>query len=209
MKQGMRFLVRPGTFFNQLQWSTHHWIILLSFLVIAAIETHVGRQQAFYQVFADLVVERTGMSWDFSMWLVTVAKLTVMLCGAFSVASAVWFVGNLFGRRTSKRVLFRRLAVVFTVLLAAYTAQHLVDPIPFFVMAAPVLYAWALILAYFAIREQFALNHVETLVMGLFALLLVSSSWHVSNHVMETAARQALVELAKKTSTHNRYDNRR
>ena len=198
MKQGIRFFVRPGTFINQLQWSTHHWVILTSFLIISAIETHVGRSHAYYQVFADYLSLRAGIGWDFSLWIVTFLKLSFMLVGTFVLASCIWFVGNLFGRRTSKRVLFRRLAIVVTVLLGAYTAQHFVEPFPILAIASPALYLWALVLAYFALREQFALNHVETLVMGLFALLLVSSSWHFVNHVMESAARGALVELAKK-----------
>jgi len=198
VKQGVRLLVKPGTFFNQLQFSTHHWIILIAFMVIASLETHLGRQHYFYQIFADQVSANFGLTWNQAIWVVTSIKLAFMLVGSFALASFIWIVGNLFGRRTSKRVLFRRLSVVFTVFLGAYTAQHLALGNENFTLMAMGLYAWGLILGYFAIREQFALNHLETLVLGLFALLVVVSSWHFSNHAMEMAARTQIQEIAVK-----------
>jgi hypothetical protein len=59
-------------------------------------------------------------------------------------------------------------------------------------MASLCLYVWGLVLGYFALREQFELNHLETVVLGLFALLLVTSSWHFSNHVLERVARETV-----------------
>lgn len=189
MRQGMRLLTKPATFFNQLQWSTHHWIILVAFLGLATIETQVGRNQALYQAWALLLERRLGLSLDAALWVVTAFRLAILIAGSVAVSTVIWFVGHLFGRRTSKRVLFRRLAVVFTVLLAGYTASHLTGAYPALAFVSLVMYLWGLVLGYFAIREQFALNHLETVVVGLFALLLVSSSWHFSNHVIEKAAR--------------------
>ncbi len=207
VKQGVRLLIKPGTFFNQLQWSTHHWIILIAFMIVASLETHLGKSHYFYQVFADSLTSRTGMSWNQAIWLVTSIKLAVMVAGSFVLASFVWLVGNMFGRRTSKRVLFRRLAVVFTVLLAGYTLQHVAKTDENLQLFAYGLYIWGLILGYFAIREQFNLNHLETMVLGIFALLAVTSSWHYANHFMERAARQELVQLVKKQAPaiHNRF----
>ena len=201
MKQGVRLLVKPGTFCNQLQRSTHHWIILIAFMIVASLETHLGQQHYFYQIFADVLSARFGITWNQAIWAVTSLKLAFMLAGSFILASFIWVVGNLFGRRTSKRVLFRRLAVVFTVLLAAYTAQHAGLNNEPYALLSMGLYAWGLILGYFAIREQFALNHLETVVLGLFALLVVVSSFHFSNHVMETAARTQILEVAKRPPT--------
>lgn len=198
MRQGIRLLVKPGTFFNQLQWSTHHWFILISFLMIASIETHVGKQHYFYQVFADVVSARFGISWAQAIWVVTSLKLAFMLAGSFLLASFIWMVGNIFGRRTSKRVLFRRLSVVFTVLLAGYTLEHLGTTHPDLNLVALALYGWGAALGYFALREQFALNHLETAVLGAFAMLTVVSSWHFANHAMETAARAQMGSLAKR-----------
>lgn len=202
MKQGVRLLVKPGTFFNQLQFSTHHWIILVAFMILASVETHLGKQHYFYQVFADAAVAKFGISWSQAIWLVTSLKLAFMLVATFGLATFIWLVGNIFGRRTSKRVLFRRLAVVFTVMLAGYTTQHLAGSSETYGLLSLGFYAWGLILGFFAIREQFALNYVEALVLGTFALLVVVSSWHFSNHVMETAARTQILELAKKPANH-------
>lgn len=198
MRQGLRLFVRPGTFINQLQWSTHHWLMLLSFLIIAAIESHVGRNQFYYELYSTLLSRRLGISWEQGLWLVTAIKLGVMLLGAFALAGSIWLIGNLFGRRTSRRVLFRRLSIVFTVLLAGYTVQHssFIHPaVPFFTVA---LYLWGAVLGYFAIREQFALSHLEATVLGAFALLLISSVWHYSNHYMRDYAKSQLAYVKSK-----------
>lgn len=196
MKQGIRLLVKPGTFFNQLQWSTHHWFILIAFLMIASIETHVGKSHLSYQVFADVMSARFAISWNEAIWVVTSLKLAFMLAGSFLLASFIWMVGNIFGRRTSKRVLFRRLSVVFTVLLAGYTLEHLSATHPDLGFVAMALYVWGSALGYFALKEQFALNHLETAVLGAFAMLVVVSSWHFANHAMESAAKIQSNELA-------------
>jgi len=189
VRQGFRLLARPGEFFNQLQWSTRHWVILSAFLGLAAIEAHVGRQQELYRAFATLLQSRAGLGLDTALWIVTAIRLATLVAGAWAVSSVIWLVGNFFGRRTSHRVLFRRLAVVFTVFLAGYTAQHFADAIPALAVVQIAMYLWAVVLGYFAIREQFALNHLETVVVGLFAVLLVTSTWHFTNHVAESAAR--------------------
>ena len=41
-------------------------------------------------------------------------------------------------------------------------------------------YAWSALLAYFAFREQFALSHVETMVVGALCLLAIATGWHYS-----------------------------
>jgi len=192
LKQGIRLFLNPASFFGQLQFSRHHWILLLAFLGVAAVETQVGRQHALYEMYANTLVNRAGMSWNAAIWTVTAAKLVVMLFGAIMLSSFIWMVGNLFGRKTSKRVLFRRLAVVFTVFLAGYTANHLADTMPWLALGSILFYVWGLVLGYFAIREQFELNHLETMVLGLFALLLVTSTWHFSNHVLEIVARDSV-----------------
>lgn len=185
MKQGLRIFVKPGTFFNQLQWSSRHWIILVSFLSLAVVETLVGKHQAVYDALANSLHRSYGLSWNQALWVLLATKLTVLLVGAFAVAWVIWVVGNLFGQKSSRRVLFRRLAVVFTVLLAAYTAQHLAAVNPWFGILSAGLYFWGLFLGYLALREQFSLTHLETAVVGVFALLLVTSAWHYSHHMLE------------------------
>ena len=197
MKQLFRFLFRPGTFFGQLQWSTHHWLILLAFLGMASVETHVGRQHLYYQVFADMVSARTGLSWEMSVWLVTFAKLVAFLAGAFALSSVLWVIGNLFGRRTSKRVLFRRMAIVFTVLLTAYTSHFFSPVYPIMEVLSWAFYVWGALLSFYAVKEQFALGSLEALVMSALAFLLISSAWQYSGRVMESAARARWQDLAR------------
>jgi hypothetical protein len=202
VRQGLRLLVKPGTFFNQLQWSSHHWIILFLFLAVAAAETHIGKSQAIFQIFSDSLAAKSGLSIEMATWLVIAMKLSATLLASFILATVTWFLGSLFGRRTSKRVLFRRLSVVFTVFLAAYTLQQLALKQSHIDYIIAGFYVWGVVLGYFAIREQFALTHIETMVIGLFALMMLVTSFHFANHVLEKAARQELMSLAKMPKAH-------
>jgi hypothetical protein len=112
----------------------------------------------------------------------------------------IWIIGSLIGERNSQRVLFRRLAIVFTVLLSAYTAQHLKPLYPWMETVSFFLYTWGLLLGYFAIREQFNLSHFETSVVGVFAIILVIASWMGTNRLMIEAANRYQSELAKVNS---------
>lgn len=189
MKQGLRIFVRPGTFFNQLQWSSQHWILLTTFLGVATVETLFGKHKPLYYEFAASLGHTLGLGFTQALWLILFGKLCGLLFGAYLIISFIWFVGNLLGERNSKRVLFRRLAVVFTVFLLAYTAQHLSITWPLLSFASLCLYLWGLVLGYYAIREQFGLNTVETVVVAAFALLLVTSSLHFSSHLVEQLAQ--------------------
>ena len=200
MKQGMRILVSPGAFFNQLQWSRHHWFNLLAFLFVSAVEAHVGRQHALYQVYATFLSQNIGLNFDIALWLVVASKLFFMLAGSLIAATSIWFVGNMVGEKNSRRVLFRRLSVVFTVLLTAYTAHHLENLYEWMGTLSIFLYFWSALLGYFAIREQFLLTHIETAFVGGFAVLLVLSSWHLSNRFFETTAKKTLQEIVFKTT---------
>ncbi len=203
MKQGIRFFVRPKEFVNQLQWSTHHWMILFTFLVVTAVEAHVGRQHSLYEIYSRVISQTTGFNYDLILWVVVAAKLLFMLVGSYLVAQLIWTVGSFFGSKNSKRVLFRRLAVVFTMILAGYTANHLQDAFLWMGTASFFLYFWGILLGYFAIREQFSLTHVETAVVGLFAVLLVVSTWHFAHSYMEDFAKQHMTELSQKSRVHS------
>jgi hypothetical protein len=200
VKQGIRFIVRPKTFFNQLQWSTHHWVILFSFLALAAVETQVGRQHQLYQSVALFMQYRFGMGLDIALWVVMAGRLAAMVFGAFVMTTLIHLVGSLIGNSGSRRVLSRRLAVVFTVFLAGFTLQHLSMKMPNLFYASMAFYAWGMVLGYIAIREQFHVNPLETAIIAIFAALLVTTTWQFSNHMFEVAVRQQLQSLAKKTS---------
>ncbi len=204
VRQGVRLLVKPGAFFNQLQWSSHHWVILILFLAVAAVETHVGKSQAIYHVFVESVQMKTGIPAQMATWVVIAAKLAATLLAAFVLVLFTWCVGNLFGRRTSKRVLFRRMSVVFTVFLAAYTLSQIPIAEKWAGYTVTGLYVWGLVLGYFALREQFALTHVEGVVLGVFVLLTLVMSFHFSNHFLERSARHELMDMARGAKVHKR-----
>jgi hypothetical protein len=200
VKQGARIFFKPQQFFNQLQWSTHHWLILLTFLVVTGVESHLGSQSALYRWWAQALSQQTGLSFDITLWLVVSAKLAVILTASYLSATLIWLVGSLIGEKNSQRVLFRRLAIVFTVVLSAYTAQHLKQFYPWMETVSFFLYTWGLLLGYFAIREQFDLTHFETSVVGVFAIVLVVFSWIGTNRLMVTAAQRYNQEIAKTAS---------
>jgi hypothetical protein len=202
VKQGARIFFKPQQFFNQLQWSTHHWLILLTFLVVTGVESHLGTQSALYHWWAQALTQQTGLSLEITLWLIVSAKLAVILTASYISATLIWLVGSLIGEKNSQRVLFRRLAIVFTVVLSAYTAQHLKQFYPWMETVSFFLYTWGLLLGYFAIREQFALTHFETSVVGVFAIVLVVFSWIGTNRLMITAAQRYNQEIAK-TTTHS------
>lgn len=199
MKQSIRFFTRPATFINQLQWSQHHWFILGSFFTVAAIETIWGAQHSTYTGLAHQVEAWLGLSSAFSMAFVIAAKLALMTVGAFILTAGIWFVGDLFGKRSSRRVLFRRLAVVFTVVLAGYLAQHMATPWAQANTIGYALYAWGMVLGFFAIREQFGLGSLESMVVGIIALLMVSTTWQYATHMVDEIAQQEVpaLEMAK------------
>lgn len=196
MRQGVRFFVKPNAFVNQLQWSSHHTWLLLAFLVIAGVEAHVGRSHVILESFADALSLRLGVGKEIGMWLFVSLKLASTLIGASLISIAVWFVGTFLGHSSSQRVLFRRLSVVFTLFLAAYTSTHLTHLYPWMETASLFVFFWGALLGFFSLREQFGLGFVETAFVGGFTALLVMSSWHYSNKLLETHAKTISEQIA-------------
>ncbi len=182
---------------NQLQWSTHHWLILASFLTLATVETLLGSSRGFYWEVVQMLQSNLGFSENVAYGALIAVKLALMIGGAYVLSLLVWFAGSLFGKRTSQRVLFRRLAIVFTFLLTGYLLQAAFTTSEWLFLAGYGFYFWGLVLGYFSIREHFGLNTVESMAVSLFALLLVSSSWHYSTHLFDGFVKTAWVEMAK------------
>ncbi len=199
----MRFLVKPTSFFNQLQWSRHHWVIIASFLGLALVETQVGRQHQLYSAFATFLQYRVGIGANAAIWAVMAARLGLMLGGAYLISTVIYIVGSLVGQANSRRVLFRRLAVVFTVFLGGFIAQHYGDTNPNVALLSLGFYAWGLFLGYIAIRNQFEMNHLQTSILLAFAVLLVTSSWQASNRVITVALQNQMHSLSKNHVEHN------
>lgn len=192
MRQSFRLVTKPGTFFNQLQWSRNHWLIVATFLALAVVETHVGSRQNSHRMMAELVGYHTGLSFGVALSVLTAARLALLLVTAFVGSWIVWLVGGLFGQQSSRRVFFRRLAIVATVILAGYTLRHFTDVHPAADFIGWAISVWGAVLGYFAIREQFGLNRVEGLVMAGFALLAALTSWQITQDVVEQAVRAQL-----------------
>ena len=184
---------------NQLQWSRNHWFIILSFLVLATVETQVSRHHGLYANFAHLLEVKWGIGLAVALWLVMATKLAVMLVGAYLIVLAIYFVGSLFGRSNSKRVFMRRLAVVFTVVLAGVTTQALGESTSWMWLISGALYAWGGLLGFHAVREQFELNLIEAALMSVFAFLLVGTSWQVSQKLFESAVEAETKSLTSRT----------
>ena len=198
MRQGVRFFVKPNTFVNQLQWSTHHTWLMLAFLIVAGIEAHVGRTHHLIENFADALAFRLNLSRDISLWLIISAKLLLTLTASFLITFSVWFFGSLMGHSSSQRVLFRRLSVVFTLILTAYTARHFTHLYPWLETASLFVFFWAGLIGFFSLRETFRLSFFETAIVGGFTALLVVSSWHFSNRYLETHANEIAHQIAYK-----------
>lgn len=198
VKQGFRFLLRPQLFFNQLQWSSNHWLIILSFLVLATVETQVSRHHALYPAFAHLLEVKWGIGASLALWLVMAAKLALLLLGSYLIVLAIYFVGGLVGRASSRRVFLRRLAVVFTVVLCGFTVQHFGDTTPWLWPAAIALYAWGALLGFFAMREQFELNVIEAAFLSIFSFFLVGTTWQVTQKLFENAVESEMKALTQR-----------
>lgn len=188
VKQISRFFLRPNVFFNQLQWSNLHWGIIVAFAVMATLETHVGRYSDYYLALSSLLNDWAGLSLAQAVWVITAGKLVATFAGAYLVSTLVWIVGSVLGRSGSKRVLFRRLAVVFTVLMLGQTLGHLSAVNGWYAFAALAAYAWGGLLGYFAVREQFSLSHLETIIVTALVALVLSTTIHFSSHALMLAA---------------------
>ena len=185
MKQGLRFFVNPKMFFNQLQWSRHHFAILVAFLCVAVVETQSAVELHAYDAPIQALTELLHGAEDAALFLFMTARVLLLAGAAYLLAELLWFAGGLLGKSKSKRVLFRRLGIVYTVLLASHTAHYLMYVHPFFGLVSVVLLLWTLALGYWALREHFSLNHMEAVVLGVFALLAVAQSYQFSSRVSQ------------------------
>jgi len=196
VKQGVRFFVKPGAFVNQLQWSSHHTWILILFAAVAALEAHIGRNHAVIEQLGSALSYRLGWGQDFGIWLMVSLKLFFTLVVSYLISVAIWFVGSFLGRSSSQRVLFRRLSVVFTLTLMAHTSQHLIPLYPWMETAGLFLGLWAVLLGFFTLKEQFKIGFLETVFVGGFTALLISSSWHYSHRFLIRNAHSISQEIA-------------
>ncbi len=194
MKQAFRFFFNPAAFINQLQWSKNHGLILVCFLAVAFFESQMGAGRAINHQLSLLLSRFSGLARDHSLILVIAARIAFLFFGALSLAETIWRIGGKLGRNSSRRVLDRRMAVVLTVMLAAYTLNSMGAE-----GAALALFFWGFLLSYFTLREQFSLDAFQAGVLGATAVFLVAVSWKVSDSVVQQSAGFALSQSAAKS----------
>jgi len=168
------------------------------FLGIATLEAQVGKQNLLYHSYATYLQHQWGVGLNIALWLIVAAKLAFVLAGAFAISSVVYLVGSIVGKPNSRRVLYRRLAVVFTVLLAGYTVAHFSTTHEVALYVSYALYAWGMLLGYIALRAQFELSHLETSIVAVFALLMVGATWQFSNVFFDDSVRSQMQSLTKR-----------
>lgn len=200
MKQFIRFFINPKAFVNQLQWSSNHWFILITFLSLVSLETQVGKNQHLYQMAALVLEQKYHLGLSISLWLVMAAKLSFSLVAAFAFILLMDFIGSSLGRKNSKRVLSRRIAVIFAVFVFGLIGKHFSSVNPWVELAAYALMGWSIVLGFFAIREHFHLKNLETAILSLFLLLLIKTSWTFSKVAFEVYLKKEVTSFSKKTS---------
>ncbi len=192
LKQFIRFFFSPTTFINQLQWSRNHAAILLTFLLVAVLESQVGVGKSLNLQLAWLLNDWTGLEQGQALFAVTFARVAFLFVGMLSLSETLWWIGEKLGRHTSKRVLYRRLAVVLTLMLGAYTLFSMTSAwAQAFGFAT---FGWGLVLTYSTLREQFMVGRVTAALLGVVAAATIVASWRVSDRVVETAASFAIAD---------------
>ncbi len=194
MKQLFRLFLRPATFVNQLQWSTHHGLILLAFLGVAALESQVGTGRALNEQLAWLLQRWTPIQRDHALVVVTAGRILFLFFGTLSLSETIWWIGEKLGRSTSKRVLNRRMAVVFTVMLASYALLVATEPSQQWFGA--LLFMWGLTLCFWTLKEQFSLSALSAGVLGIVAAVVIVATWQVSDRFVQKAVGHAIAAKA-------------
>ncbi len=192
MKQAIRLFLYPRIFFNQLQWSKNHVAILFSFLVITLIETQVSKDLMLYAGLVSPLVTQWHLSEDSAIWAITALRTALMVASFISLVESLWFIGSLLGKevsrsqqKNSKRVFYRRMAVVSTIFLAGHTAYSLLYVHTTFCVIGILLYLWSLRLGYFAMQEQFQLHFKQLLVLGVVSMVIFLNSVYMVRSALQ------------------------
>lgn len=194
MGQVNRFFLKPRAFVNQLQWSRNHWGLLGLFLALASLESFLGPQYSLHRAIAWRISQTLHVQLELAivLWALGRALLVATLAG--TVVFALSVVGGFVGRPSSSRVLLRRLAVVFTVILAGSMLERLAFVDPALVTVGWVAIGWGLMLGFLALREQFQVAALRASVLMAFAVFLSCMLWKVSEDSMRQAISKPLVK---------------
>lgn len=202
MKQLIRFFTNPAAFVNQLQWSRNHAWILLTFLGLAVIESQIGTGKVLNAQLSWLLAKETQLARDQALFLVMAGRIAALFVGGMVITQSFWLIGSRLGRATSKRVLQRRMSIVYTFLLASYILTTVLSPDN--QIWAALVFGWGLILAYVTFREHFAVDRFAAIVLGLVAVGAIVVSWQQADRFAQTQSSHAIAKQVAKTRTHHR-----
>jgi hypothetical protein len=203
LKQIIRLITNPAAFINQLQWSRNHAWILLTFLGLAIVESQIGTTKALNAQLSWLLANHTHMARDQAMFLVMVGRIAALFLGALLLTEVFWKIGARLGRASSKRVLQRRLSIVYTFLLGSYILATILNSDQ--QIWAGLVFGWGLLLAYVTFREHFNLDRFAAIVLGLVAVAAIVVSWQQADRFVQKTTSQAMAKhLAKAHPAHYR-----
>ncbi len=202
MKQIIRLATNPAAFMNQLQWSRNHAWILLTFLGLAIVESQIGTTKALNAQLAWLLSNEAHIARDQALFLVMVGRIAALFLGGQVLTQIFWLIGARLGRASSKRVLTRRLSIVYTFLLGSYilAVTLSVDQ----QIWAALVFGWGLILAYVTFREHFSLDRYAAVVLGLVAVGSIVVSFQQADRYVQKSASQAIAKQVAKSRVHRR-----
>ncbi len=207
MRQFVRFFTSPAVFVNQLQWSRNHGWILLTFLLLAVAESQIASTRALNVQLSWLLSVETGWGRDQALFAVMAARIAALLLGSIVLTELFWLVGSQLGKSNSKRVLQRRMAVVFTFLLASYVLTTVLPSDQQYIAA--ILFGWGGLLSYVTFREHFGLNRMVALLVGLVAVASIAWSWQSAERYVSVTASKAISEKVSKSHSARSHKVRR
>ena len=202
MKQAIRLMTHPKIFFNQLQWSKNHLAILFSFLVITIIQTEVGKDLQLYSALIQPLMGQLNLSEEIATWLVTLLRIFLMIASFIGVVESLWLIGTLFTKQdpkhlsiqqNSKRVFYRRTAIVATIFLAGHTAHTLLYVHQGFGLIGILFYVWSMRLGYYAMQEQFHLKMKQLFLLALISLVIFLNSAYLSRTALNYLVSNVIV----------------
>lgn len=188
MKQRSRFFLKPDTFVSQIQWSRNHRGYVFFFLISSLLETLIASVDPGMQRLASILEPTLGASGDTALWILLAMRWTALVTASGAVITFFWVMGRLIGRHTSARVWTRRMSVVLSLFFLSYSVRFFTGYSPLFHVVATMGWTWAILIAFYTIRQQFDLTALESSVILTVALVGSIGTWNIAESTMETYA---------------------
>jgi len=192
MEKPSWFFLSPKRFINQLQWSSNHsWILGLFFTLSAVAFYFDFTIDPFYVRF----VRWYSVAYDLPQMLVSVLlfafRLSYLAVVLYGTTVLLWLVGRTLSRVSSQRVLLRRLAFSFGLVLLALSLNQWSHQYTELFWVSVTLFAWSVFYVVLTVREQFHGPWLETVLVSLVALLLLGGGLHIHETILDKASAHA------------------